>query len=135
MLRNRSAVQKVWYESNRKNDEVAADSLVVRVANTLVLLLLLILITGPLWDFVPRSLIPLSTILGKLRLGIGVFCCHFGLVAWPCAYFVGRDLLFQRRWRERLKGLLLLALCLFFAWELTRIVGWFWAWIAGFEVP
>jgi glycosyltransferase involved in cell wall biosynthesis len=135
MLRRRSSVQKVWYESNRKNDEKVADSLVVRAANALVLLLLLILVTGPLWDFVPRSLIPLSTVPGKIRLAVGVFCCHFGLVAWPCAYFVGRDLLFQKRWRERLKGLLLLAICLFFAWESTRIVAWFWAWISGFEVP
>lgn len=135
MLRHRSSVQNVWYESNRKNDEIVADSLVVRAANTVVLLLLLILITGPLWSFVPRSLIPLTTVPGKIRLGVGVFCCHFGLVAWPCAYFVGRDLLFQRRWPERLKGLLLLAICLFCAWDSTRIVGWFWAWIAGFEVP
>jgi len=135
MLRRRSSVQSVWYESNRKNDETAATSLVVRAANTVVLLLLLILITGPLWSFVPRSLVPLSTIQGKITLGVGVFCCHFGLVAWPCTYFLARDLLFQKRWLERLRGLLLLAVCLLCAWESTRIVGWFWAWIAGFEVP
>ena len=99
-----------------------------------VLLLLLLLITGPLWGLIPKSLVPLSTVQGKVRLGVGVFSSHIGLVAWPCAYFVWRDLLLQRRWSERIKQVTLLALCLLSAWNSTQIVSWFWAWMAGFEV-
>ena len=135
MLRSRASVQRIWYESNREEDDRPVDSLAVRAANAVVLLLLLLLITGPLWAFIPQSLAPLSTPQGKIRLGIGVFCCHFGLVAWPCAYFVWRDLLLQRRWPERLRTVALLLFCIACAWNSTQVVAWFWAWLAGFEVP
>ena len=135
MLRRRSSVKRIWYESDREMDDRLVDSLVVRAANAVVLLLLVLLITGPLWGFIPQSLVPLSTPQGKIRLGVGVFCCHFGLVAWPCAYFVWHDLLLQRRWLDRFKTVALLVVCLACAWNSTEVVAWFWAWLAGFDVP
>lgn len=61
------------------------------------------------------------------RVALGVFMSHVALVLWPCAYFVARDLLRQRRWTERLKSVALLALCLWLACGGTRVVIEFWA--------
>ncbi len=127
MLRKRSAVEALWYESSRAADDPAHDSLVIRAANAVALLLMLAVVSGPFWGLVPWSLTPRSSLLGMARVGLGVFLCHVALVLWPCAYFVARDLLRQRRWTERLKSVALSALCLWLAWGGTRVVIGFWA--------
>lgn len=124
MLRRRSSVQKIWYESNRDAD--APDSVAVRVANAVALVLMLAVVFSPLWGLVPWSLTPRSSLLGAIRVGMGVFACHVALVLWPCAYFLVRDLVRQRQWVERLKSSAVIALCLWFAWGGTRVVVHFW---------
>lgn len=111
MLRRRSAVKKIWYESDRDVARVH-DSLTVQAANAVLLLLTVMIITGPLWYLVPESLTPWSSPLGKIRFGTAIFNCHVGLLAWPCAYFLFRDLLRQRRWIEGIKLVGLIAVCL-----------------------
>src|SRR4051812_11067253 len=80
ILKRRSQVEKVWYESNRV-DGSDADSLLTRTFNGLMLLLIIALL--PVWALVPWSLTPSDTTLGKIRWGVAIFSCHVGLVAWP----------------------------------------------------
>jgi cellulose synthase/poly-beta-1,6-N-acetylglucosamine synthase-like glycosyltransferase len=127
MLRDRSSVQKIWYESNREADGGLFDSAAVQFVNLAMLLFTLAVITGPLWEFVPWSVTPRSSVIGQIRLGMAVVSCHVALVLWPCAYFLVRAVFRQRRWLERVKTIALLALCLWFAWGGTKVVVRFWA--------
>jgi hypothetical protein len=124
-------VQSVWYESDRSSDERAKHSWLVALSNFVFLLVMIAILSGPLWMFVPKSLTPPGTVLGELRYWIAIFNCHLALVLWPCAYFLLRILSLQRRWLERVKQILLIAPCLWFAWGGTRQVFWFWQWIVG----
>jgi hypothetical protein len=62
--------------------------------------------------------------LGEIRYVVDITACHFGLVLWPCLYFLVQSLVRQRTWGERLKFALLVALSLFLAvgatWEVIR---------------
>jgi glycosyltransferase involved in cell wall biosynthesis len=127
MLTRRSSVRKIWYDSNREADDRTPDSLAVQASNAILLLIMIVMITGPFWILIPWSLSPRESPLGKIRYGIAIFSCHVGLVLWPCAYFLVRGLVRQKRWIERLKLTALIALCLWFAWGATREVIWFWA--------
>jgi glycosyltransferase involved in cell wall biosynthesis len=126
MLKDRSSVQKIWYESDRDEDDRLIDSVAVQVANAAMLLLTLAVITGPLWELVPWSVTPRSSVLGHIRIGIGVVSCHFALVLWPCAYFLFRDFFRQLRWIERAKVIALFILCAWLAWSSTEVVVLFW---------
>jgi hypothetical protein len=90
------------------------------------LLLMIAVVTGALWNFIPESLTPRDSLLGKIRIGVGVLNCHVALVLWPCAYFLVRGLLRQTRWIERIKFSALIALSLWMAWGATQVVIWFW---------
>jgi hypothetical protein len=129
LLKQREAVQSVWYESNREHDQAVRDSLRVRAMNLVMLVLLVLIITSPAWSFIPESLTPPGSMRANIRLGIGIFCCHVGLLLWPCAYFLIRALPRQTRWYERIKILALLAVCIWSAWDSTRAVVWFWPWL------
>jgi glycosyltransferase involved in cell wall biosynthesis len=129
MLTRRSRVKTIWYDSNRERDGKVGDSPAILLFNAVMLLIVIAWITGPLWNLIPWSLTPQDRLLGKLRIGIGIFDCHVGLVAWPCAYFLFRSLLRQRRWPERIKLVVLILLCLWVAWNVTGIVIWFWPWL------
>jgi glycosyltransferase involved in cell wall biosynthesis len=126
MLRSRAAVKKIWYESNRGDDERLVDSLAVQLANGIVLLLSVAVITAPLWDFLPQSWTPPGSTLAALRYGVAIFTCHVSLVLWPCVYFLVCNLFRQRRWVERLKIVGLSALCVWLAWSGTEVVISFW---------
>jgi hypothetical protein len=126
MLKDRSSVEKIWYESNRDEDDRLIDSVAVQVANAAMLLLTVAVITGPLWGFVPWSVTPRSSLLGQVRIGIAVVSCHVAIVLWPCAYFLVRAIFTQRRWLERLKTIALFILCVWLAWSGTKIVVLFW---------
>ena len=128
MLRQRSNVGKIWYDSNREGDNQAGNSPVHWLFNALMLVITLAMISGPFWMFLPWSLTPEDTWLGKVRIGCAIFCCHIGLVLWPCLYFLGRNLFRQKRWWERIKLLVLIAISLWLAWGATRGVIWFWPW-------
>jgi len=129
MLKRRASVEKVWYDSNRKDDNEVTKSWAIRLSNAILLLMMLAIVAGPLLNFIPWSLTPRDSLLGTTRVAIGIFGCHIGLVLWPCAYFLFRILLRQKRWIERVKLAVLIALCLWFAWGATREVYWFWIWL------
>jgi hypothetical protein len=129
MLKQRSSVQSVWYESDRAAEEANADSWLARASNVALLVIMIALITVPLWMFVPWSLTPWESVLGKVRYAVAILGCHVGLVLLPCAYFLFRILLRQKRWIERIKVTALLIVCLWFFWGGAREVYWFWKWV------
>jgi glycosyltransferase involved in cell wall biosynthesis len=126
LLKQRASVGKVWYDSNRTNDDKVVSSLSMRISNAILLLLMIAIVAGPFLNFIPSSLSPPGSVLGELRYAVAILGCHIGLVLWPCAYFLVRILLRQRRWIERIKLTALIVLCLWFAWGGTREVYWFW---------
>jgi cellulose synthase/poly-beta-1,6-N-acetylglucosamine synthase-like glycosyltransferase len=126
MLARRSSVERIWYDSNRNEEEQVDDSIAVKAMNAVLLLLMLAVISGPVWAFIPWSWAPRGTVLGHIKVGVAILGCHVGLVTWPCAYFLCRSLLRQKRWLERIKLLVLIAVCLFLAWGATPVVIAFW---------
>ncbi len=129
MLTQRSAVKKIWYESNREDSHKILNSLVAQVFNAIMLLITIVLITDPLIDHIPGLKTIFAGPLGAVRFAVNILFCHVFLVLWPCACFLLRSLFRQRRWLERIKLVGLLALCLWFAWGCTRGVIWFWSWL------
>ena len=129
MMTKRSSVEKVWYNSNRADDDKMPSSFAVRISNGIALLIMLALLTGPLWNFVPRSLTPWASPLGKFRLVIGVFLCHVGLALWPLALIILVNLIRQKRWTGLIQSLALIAFCSWQAWDSTLGVIWFWPWL------
>src|SRR6185312_9997986 len=92
---NRSSVEKIWYDSNRGQDNQMPKSLAVRASNIIALVFFLVIITGPIWNFIPWSATPLSTLLGKARFGITALLCHLGLLLWPLALILFLNLIRQ----------------------------------------
>ena len=135
-LTRRSSVEKIWYGSNREGDDKMPDSLAFKVSNAISFLIILALLTGPVWYFIPRSLTPLASPLGKFRFIDGMFLCHVGLVFWPLTVVLLRYLLQQKRRMEGVKLAALIALCSWQAWDSTRGVVRIWTtlyhWLAHF---
>jgi hypothetical protein len=129
MLTQRSAVKKIWYESNREDDHKILNSLVTQAINVILLLITVVMITDPVFGYIPWLRKLIAGPLGTARFVINIILCHVWLVLWPCAWLLFRSLLRQRRWLERLKFLGLTALCLWFAWGCTGAVIWFWPWL------
>ena len=134
LLTRRANVERLWYDSDRQAEDSTPRSLAVFVVNTLMLVVTLAMIAGPLWNLVPWSLTPRTGPLGKIRIGLGVFTCHVALVLWPCAWFLLCLLFRQTRWLERVKIVALLSLCLWSVWTATQVVVWFWPWLWGWLV-
>jgi len=132
----RSSVEKIWYDSNRERDDKMPNTPGVRISNAIGLLILVVLLTGPIWYFIPRSLTPLTSPLGKFRFVIGIFLCHAGLVFWPFAVVLFWNLLRRKQWIEWLKLAALGTFCLWQAWESTEGVIRIWTlcchWLAPF---
>jgi glycosyltransferase involved in cell wall biosynthesis len=126
MLTQRSLVEKIWYDSNRADDHIMPNSLAVRISNGIASLVLLAMFSGPLWDFIPRSLTPFSSPLGKLRLIIGIFQCHFGLILWPVGLILLVNLLRQKRPTALFQSTALIAFSIWQAWGSTLGVVWVW---------
>jgi cellulose synthase/poly-beta-1,6-N-acetylglucosamine synthase-like glycosyltransferase len=129
MLKRRSSVKNIWYESNREDDQKILDVLANQACNAILLLITIVMITDPLFDHIPWLKTHIVGPLGAIRFAINMFLAHGFLALWPCAYFLLRSLFRQRRWLERIKLVALLALCLWFAWGCTRTVIWFWPWL------
>ena len=112
------------------------DSLAAKVSNAIALLILIVLLTGPIWYFIPRSLTPLASPLGKFRFVIGIFLCHAGLVFWPLAVVLFWNLLGRKQWIEWLKLAALFGFCFWQALESTQGVIRIWTrlyhWLAHF---
>jgi glycosyltransferase involved in cell wall biosynthesis len=132
----RSFVEKIWYDSNRERDDTMPNTLGAKVSNAVTLLMLIVLLTGPVWYFIPRSITPLAGPLGKCRFVIGTFLCHAGLVFWPFAVVLFWNLLRRTQWVEWLKLAALCAFCTWQAWESTHgvIRNWtlFCRWLAHY---
>ena len=124
MLKRRSRVQKIWYESNREQDDSTSSSLAVRLLHAFMLLLVIGWIFP--WGIIPWSLTPREELLGQIRLGLVIFGCHIALLVWPCTLILFRYLFLQTRWIERAKLAGLLMLCLWCGWGATPVVIWFW---------
>jgi len=138
-LTQRSSVEKIWYDSNRERDDTMPDTFGFKVSNGIALLMTIFLITAPLWTFVPWSLTPLASPVGKIRFVIRMFFAHGGLVIWPAVGVVLLvNLLRQKRWTGVVQSVALIALCSWFAWGAARGVIWIWTlfcqWLAHFHV-
>lgn len=128
-LTQRSFVEKIWYDSNRENDDKIPTSLAAKMSNGILLVMMIVLLTGPVWYFIPRSLTPLASPLGKFRFVDGIFLCHVGLIFWLIALVVFVHLFRRRQWIEWMKLAALGAFCSWQAWGSTLGVIWFWAWL------
>lgn len=125
MLQRRSNVAALWYDSDRKQDEQTPRTVVVRASNAVALVLMILVMTGPLWNL-PLPAAYSMGVLGTVKYGVQVFQCHVGLLLFPCAYFLVRCLAVQPRWGERVKLLLLLGICLWGGWSSARELYWIW---------
>jgi len=128
-LRQRSSVKNIWYNSNREESRRIPDLLITQGANAFLLTVTIVLLTDPIFDHFPQLKTLIGSPLGNLRFAVNILLGHVFLVLWPCVGFLLRDLFQQTRWLERVKVVGLLALCLWFAWNCTRGVIWFWPWL------
>lgn len=115
ILMRRSAVGKVWYESNRESDTVMSSSLAIKLSNAILLLIMVLIITGPIF-LLPWPERFFEGPLGTVRFASNVVGLHLGLLLWPCAYFLIRILRRQTRLIEQLKLIVLIAICLWVGW-------------------
>jgi len=127
ILRQRHSVGNVWYDSDRDSDEIVSTSLAVRLSNFLALIILLAIISGPLW-LIPWPEWLENGPLGYVKFAVQVIGLHVGILLLPCSYFVARALPRQKRWVERIKFAIMLALCVWLALgntlELIRFYRW-----------
>lgn len=129
MFTRRSSVEKIWYDSNREHDDKVPSGLSVKIANTIAFVVVLVVVTGPLWNFIPHSLTPRDSPIGKVRFIIGIFLCHVALILWPFALVLLKSLLGRKHWIEWLKLAALFVVLVWQAWGATRVVIWFWPWL------
>lgn len=125
MLTQRSSVKKIWYDSNRAQDDQMPRSLSVQISNGIALAVLMLGMSGPIWNFIP-NFYPLASPLGKIRFAIVTFLCHVGLVLWPFAIILFVNLVRQKRWTGLVQSVALIAFCSWQAWESTLGVIWIW---------
>jgi hypothetical protein len=128
LLTRRSSVEKIWYDSNRERDDYMPDTFGFKVSNVIALMITIVLISAPLWTFIPWSLTPLDSPAGKIRFVIRTVFAHAGVVIWPCAgalLFV--NMLRQKRGTSVVQSVALIAMCSWFAWGAARGVVWIWA--------
>ena len=135
-LTQRSSVEKVWYNSNRTDDDKMPNSPGARISNGVVLVIMIVLVTGPVWDFIPWRLTPLDGLLGKYRYFISIFLCHLGALGWLIGLVLLVNVLRQKRWTGLIQSTALIALCFWQAWESTHGVIRIWTgfihWLANF---
>jgi glycosyltransferase involved in cell wall biosynthesis len=125
MVTQRSSVEKIWYDSNRADDDIMPNSLAVQISNGIAAGIIVLLLTGWVWEFVPNYY-PLSSPLGMSRLAIKIFLCHVGLVLWPIAIVLFVNLLRQKRWTGMIQSVALIVFCSWQAWDATQGVIWTW---------
>jgi glycosyltransferase involved in cell wall biosynthesis len=125
MVTHRSSVEKIWYDSNREDDDKMPNSLAVQISNGIAAGIVILVLTGWIWEFIP-DYYPLSSPLGKSRLAIGIFLCHVGFIFWPIAIVLVVNLLRQKRWTGLIQTVALIAFCSWQAWAATQGVIWTW---------
>jgi len=133
----RESVEKIWYDSNRDGNEKAAGSLAAKAIGAILLLILLVIITEPVWGLTPWSLTPLSSPLGKVRFVVSAFLCHLGLLFWPVGVLLLVNLLRQKRWTGWVQSGALIVFLWWQAWGATHGVVRTWTqvgrWITHFH--
>ena len=132
----RSSVARVWYDSDRADDDKMPSSLAFQISNGIALVVMVVLVTGPVWDFIPWTLTPLESLLGKYRYISGIFLCHLGALGWLIGLVLLVNVLRQKRWTGLIQSGVLIAFCFWQAWESTHGVIRIWThfirWMAHF---
>ena len=49
LLKQRTSVEKVWYESDREDDDKSSSSLAIKLSNAVLLVIMIFIVTGPVW--------------------------------------------------------------------------------------
>lgn len=137
LFTQRSSVEKVWYNSNRADDDRMPSSLAVQISNGIALVIIIVVVTGPVWDFIPWTLTPLDSLQGKYRYFTGIVLCHLGTLAWLIGLVLLVNVLRQRRWTGLIQSIALIGICFWQGWESThgviRIWTYFLRWFARFH--
>jgi glycosyltransferase involved in cell wall biosynthesis len=137
LFTQRSSVETVWYNSNRADDDRISTSLAVQISNGIALVIMIVVVTGPVWDFIPWTLTPMDSPLGKYRYFISIFLCHLGTLGWLIGLVLLVNVLRQKRWTGLLQSAALISICFWQAWESThgviRIWTHFLSWLAHFH--
>jgi hypothetical protein len=123
----RPSVEKVWYDSNRADDDKMPSSLSMRISNGIALLIVILLITGPIWDFIPWALTPVTSPQGKFRYLIAIFLCHLGSLGWLIGLLLLVNLCRQKRWTGLVQTIALISFCFWQAWLSTQGVVRIWS--------
>ncbi len=130
----RSSVEKVWYDSNRTDDDKMPNSVGVQISNGIALVIVMVVVTGPVWDFIPWSLTPWDSLLGKYRYCISIFLCHLGALGWLIGLVLFVNVLRQKRWTGLIQSAALIGICFWQASKCTdglvRIWTHFFLWLA-----
>lgn len=126
MLTQRASVEKIWYDSNRADDDTMPNSLAVRLSNGITLIVIVVALTAPIWGLTPWSLTPLASPLGKTRFVVGIFLCHAGLFFWLIAGVLLVNLLRQKQWTGLIQSLALIAFSAWQGWGAVQGVIWIW---------
>ena len=135
LFTRRESVEKIWYDSNRTRDDVMPSTIGARILNGIALVVTLVLLTGPLWNFVPWSVTPMGSPLGVMRFVIVTFLCHVGLLFWPIALILLVNVLRQKRLTGLIHSAVLIGVCTWQGWDCTGGVIWVWGcvghWVLG----
>ncbi len=123
MFTRRSSVQKIWYDSNRADDDIMPTSLAARLSNGITLLLIIVVLTEDFWGRISWSMTPLSNPLGQIRFLVQLSICLIGLfIFWAVALVLLVNLLRQKRWTGLMQSTALIAFCLWNGWGATNAV-------------
>ena len=122
----RASVEKVWYDSDRSDDNIMPNSIGARISNGITFVIVLVMLSGPVWNFIPWSVTPMGTALGGLRIVIATFLCHVALAFWPVGTLLVVQVIRQKPGVEWLKLAALAGVCFWIAADATKGVVWLW---------
>ena len=125
MLAQRESVKKIWYDPDRSEKNERSHPLSRQASNAAALLIVASLATVPLW-IIPWPHALETGPLAWVRYFATAIVNHVGLVLWPCAWYLIRGINKTPRWPERVKLLVIVALCLWFGWRAATGVFDFW---------
>lgn len=129
MFTERTSVEGVWYDSDRTTDHEMPKGIATRVGNALTLLVVVVLLTAPFWNFVPWSVTPQGSMVGTFRIVLRSVVAHLGLAFWPIAILLSVNLLRQKHWTSIGHSILLVAFCIWQGWCSARVVVGVWTWM------
>jgi len=122
----RSSVEKVWYDSNRADDDEMPNSAAARLSNAIAFLLVIDVMAALLCNFVPWSVTPRESAFGHWRLFNAIVLAHVGLVLWPVTFVLVANFFRQKRWTGVIQSACLIGFCGWQAVSATRGTLWFW---------